>query len=94
MEFPEHILRKPMTCPWCKNTHDAAMGLTNAEKPAAGDVVLCLNCGHINLVFGASELRRPTEAELVQAINETPELLAAMAAWNLAFGAKRDDSRG
>jgi hypothetical protein len=82
-----------MACAWCKHPHDEAVGLNSETRPQAGAIFLCIACGHVNVMFGASALRRATEEELLDFLDTTPELVVALVAWQLAFGKKRDNRR-
>lgn len=85
-DFAEFHLRKPMKCPWCGDIHDSVTSLTEADKPRAGDVFVCIKCGHVNVVLGASQLRKPTWDEMRDFLTTMPELVIALATWKLAFG--------
>lgn len=58
-----HHQRKPLACPWCGYLEDTLVGLNNDKKPAAGAVVICIECHRLSIMLGAAELRRPTPAE-------------------------------
>jgi hypothetical protein len=72
-----------MVCPWCKKAHDTATGISSHDRPTAGDVFICINCGRVNIVLGASELRKPTHDELAEYMDEMPELRMALLAWKI-----------
>ena len=78
-----------MACPWCNKIHDSVVALTEAEKPRAGDVFVCINCGHVNVVLGSSQLRKPTWEEMRDFLTTMPELTIALATWKMAFGDKK-----
>jgi hypothetical protein len=77
----------PSPCPFCMRAHDAAsLYGADVRPPEPGDMAVCLECREVAVFDGDLILRKPTDAELVQAAG-TDELrhgvfaAASFAAW-------------
>jgi hypothetical protein len=58
----------PSPCPGCGKVLDAATGVDDKglhqRSPEAGDVTVCISCGHIMVFAHDLTLRNPTAAEM------------------------------
>jgi hypothetical protein len=47
--IPTDIAHEPQACLGCGKSIDSATGIFGAGRPEAGDVTICLYCGHIHV---------------------------------------------
>jgi hypothetical protein len=72
---PDGTPRMPESkCLACGYTFDAASGVTGAEHPQAGDISLCLRCGHLMAFNADLTTRALTDAEMLE-VAEDPRIL-------------------
>ena len=69
----------PQVCLSCGEISDATTSLYGEHAPSAGDVTICLLCGHIMIYREGLRLDNPN-AEEMHAIAGDPRLLAAQKA--------------
>ena len=69
-----------VVCPYCNRAHTAHTSLTEAARPAEGDVSLCIVCGQLGVFTAAGWVRKPSPEESAR-FNALPEIQKARAAW-------------
>jgi hypothetical protein len=87
--IPTIPLDRVRPCPWCHEANTHADCFSGPEGPSTGDVSLCSYCGRWS-IFEATDMRKPTDAELVE-IAEDPDCRSALAAyrWERSRGRRR-----
>jgi hypothetical protein len=56
----------PVACLSCGNMLDSAAGIDGAITPSAGDLSICLRCGHMAKFVDSNTIRQLTGTELIE----------------------------
>lgn len=71
----------------CREPNDAISDVEGEKKPKAGDVGMCLACGAPGVFTETLAIRRPTDDEMKQILQD-PNVLRYLAAIALTHGAR------
>ena len=68
-------------CPHCGTIHEKATGMNTDQRPQAGDVTICWECGKVAFFTEDGRRRMPTDDEYRTKILGDQRVLAALAYW-------------
>lgn len=69
------------SCSSCGKVNDRATDLVTAAKPKAGDVSICIGCGHVAIFTAALALRDPTPQESAELLADKRIIAHQRAVW-------------
>ena len=75
---PHHRL-PPSTCPQCGKLRDSATHIEGDPVPVAGDIGICIYCGHTAIYKRDMTLRQPTRREQIEIDNNQEVQIAKLA---------------